>query len=341
MLFSKGLFFCCLLTIVFICCQEGNTVIKVPRNLPPLPIHDSLPISQKGVHLGRLLFYDPILSSDSTISCGSCHHLDKFMSDAGHQFSKGFQGKFSKRNTIGLLNLNYAQEFNWDGGTNSLERQALSPITNPFEMNSDLAVVVARLNASNKYLKLFKSVFQKDSVTTKQLIAALGMFERTFLSANSSYDKFLSNGTQLSNKATKGLTLFTSATKGNCVSCHKIDNALFTDFSYRNNGIVSSVVDSGRYLISRNRNDFGKFKVPSLRNVAATAPYMHDGSMTTLAEVLQHYNSDLHSNQQADIILRTNEAGRLSIEEQNCIIEFLTTLTDSSFAQRKDLGSPY
>lgn len=330
-----------LIVVTFVSCKNKNVHIPSPKALPPLPIHDSLPISENGIKLGRLLFYDPILSNDSTISCASCHHLDKFMSDQGNSFSSGVNGKLSKRNAIALLNLNYAQEFNWDGGTNSLERQALAPITSPLEMNANLETIISRLNASKKYPRLFRQVFENDLITTKQLVEALGMFERTFLSANSAYDDFIVNGHELSPNATKGLALFKDPAKGNCASCHTIDNALFTDFSYRNNGIVGAVVDSGRYLISKDFNDFAKFKVPTLRNVGGTAPYMHDGSFKTLQEVLKHYNSDLQNSDLADPVLRSSKPGRLSLDEQNCIIEFLHCLTDSSFTKRKDLKNPY
>lgn len=283
--------------------------------------------------LGRALFYDPILSLDSTISCASCHHQHLAFSDS-IRFSAGVKDRLGRRNSPPLFNLAWNTSFMWDGGINHIEVMSIAPITDSFEMALPLRVVGSRLNNTPRYQKAFKSAMKTDSITDRQFLLALTQFMGALISSDSPYDSYVKGQSQsLSSDALEGLKLF----RVHCGDCHK--EPLFTDYSFRNNGTYSVGGDSGRFLISDNVHDLGRFKVPSLRNIKLTAPYMHDGRFETLEEVIEHYTSSLSDREGIDPILK----GRIELTatEKNQIISFLKSLTDPAFIQQTAFTNPH
>jgi cytochrome c peroxidase len=308
----------------------GPELFSVPTNFPKPTYHfDSNPLSIAGVELGKTLFYDAIISSDNTVSCGSCHQQSAGFTQHGHVLSHGVNDKLTKRNSMPLFNLAWSDSFGWDGGVHDLDFFAISPITNPVEMNESLGNVLEKLRQSPQYPALFKSAFGTEEINTERFLKALSQFMLTMVSANSRYDHYIRyEGVELNKAELEGLELF----KKKCASCHS--GELFTDFSFRNNGLPRlDEKDFGQFEVNQNENDKFKFKVPSLRNLTYTTPYMHDGRFSTLEEVLNHYASQVENTPFLDPKLR--EEGRLGIaltrEEQQKIILFLKTLDDEDF----------
>lgn len=293
----------------------------------PAPLYDfsENPITQEGFLLGKKLFYDPILSSDNTISCGSCHQQFVAFAHADHKFSHGVNDKLGVRNSPALFNLIWHRTFFWDGGSQNIELQPIGPITNPIEMHEKLDNVIYKLSQRSDYKSLFKSAFKTDSITSQFMLKAMAQFMGSFISASSKFDKYMQSSSSelLTNDEKVGLELF----QKKCASCHQAP--LFTDDSFRNNGLDETFADSGRFHITNINSDMGKFKVPSLRNVELTYPYMHDGRYETLEQVLNHYASGIKQSATLDPLLKSGIA--LSNLEKTQIIAFLKTLTDREF----------
>lgn len=351
--------FIVLLVTVVACTQEvfevpvednggGNEIIysqtpyqlKVPANLPPPP---KLPVelTEEGVALGKKLFFDPILSRDGSQSCGSCHAQEYAFTDSGNRFSVGIRGQKGTKNSMALFNLVYFQDFFWDGREPSLQSQALRPIMDHLEMDNTWSNAVASLKADAEYPLLFRKAYNKDIDST--LVAnALTQFQLTLLSGNSKYDEYLRNETPLSPKELLGLQIFNSEPRqtsfsppgGDCFHCHNADGRLFTDLSFSNNGLDANPAPGLSNTTGRS-SDIGKFKVPSLRNVEVTRPYMHDGRFETLEEVVEHYNSGVKESPTLDpIMLKSNGIANglnLTQEEKEALVAFLKTLTDEDF----------
>ncbi len=290
----------------------------------PTPVYNfsGNPLTADGFTLGRYLFYDPILSSDNTISCGSCHQQFSAFANAGHDISHGVNGLLGTRNTPAIQNVNWLPAFMHDGGINHIEVMPLGPITNPVEMNETMANVVAKLSASGKYKQLFTKAYGDDMVNSQRIFKAIAQFMGTMYSYNSKYDKVKAGDESFTAQEQAGYTLFIQK----CASCHK--EPLFSDFDYRNNGLVA-YVDSGRAHITGNAADRFKFKTPSLRNIEKTAPYMHDGRFYTLDQCLNHYISGIVSSPTLDPTLVGGIS--LSTQDKSDIIAFLKTLTDTKF----------
>lgn len=304
-----------------------------PDNFPP-PVYQftNNQVTEAGFILGRQLFYDPLLSIDSTISCGSCHAQVHGFADHGVRFSTGIFGRQGGRNSPAMANLAWNPSFMWDGGINHIEIMPLAPITDANEMGETLANVVTKLSETEHYPKLFKNAFGNEKVESRGLFLALAQFMGSMVSSNSKYDKYIRNETQFTDSETKGLALF----RQHCESCHQ--EPLFTDYSFRNNGIGVTENDSGRYRITRADNDRGKFRVPSLRNVDLTYPYMHDGSIYSLEDVLDNYSSGFAPSATLDPSLKNGIP--LSSEEKQQIIAFLKTLTDFTFIADSRFSEP-
>lgn len=304
--------------------DTGNEVLTldVPKGFPyPIIPPDNLPTRNR-IELGERIFFDPILSRDSSISCGSCHHTDKKMID-GLQFSTGIDNNQTTRNSMTILNVAYQPYMFWDGGSPTLEQQVLAPIDNPLEMDYDINLVVARLRTHPEYPALFEAAYDEGpSVYT--LTRAIANYERTLFTSRSRYDDYLyDNDTDaLTPSETRGMNIF-FAERGECFHCHSAYN--FTDYSFKNNGLYLHYADSGRARITLQPRDVGRFKVPSLRNVELTAPYMHDGSLATLEDVVEHYNSGgkPHPNK-SGLLLPLN----LTQQEKEDLVNFLKALTD-------------
>lgn len=309
---------------------------KVPSNFPPLVYNLSTnPPTEKGFELGKKLFYEGRLASDGVVSCGFCHLQENAFTHHGHTFSHGVNDAVGTRNTPSIQNLGYQTSFMWDGAVNHLDLQAILPFTNPVEMNGDFSKAIAMMKADADYQKLFKLAFADGEINSENMLKALGQFMLMVTSSNSRFDKYRRNetGGTLTQQELSGYAVFNQK----CASCHATD--LFTDNSFRNNGLAvnPALNDVGHFRVTELDQDLHKFKVPSLRNVEKTAPYMHDGRLFTLEGVLEHYNSGIVDSPTLDPILKQN--GKLGIpltdSEKTQLIAFLKTLTDNEYLTDK------
>jgi cytochrome c peroxidase len=312
--------------------EEGSKVaFHRPSNFPQ-PVYDvkSFPVSEDGFKLGRTLFYDALLSRDNTISCGSCHNQAAAFTHHGHDLSHGIDDQLGKRNAPPIQNLAWSTSFMWDGGIHNLDMQPISPIENPVEMDEQLSNVLLKLKASPKYPALFQKAFGTADISSVRMLQAMSQFMVMMVSANSKYDSVMrKEGAVFTTQEEEGYVLF----KKTCSSCHT--EPLFTDQSFRNNGIgIGSENDFGRFEISALEKDKFTFKVPSLRNVDITAPYMHDGRMRTLDEVLDHYTDSVQDMPNLDPFFKIipGKIGlALTTKEKQALKAFLQTLTDNTF----------
>jgi cytochrome c peroxidase len=314
---------------------SADVKLDFPKEFPK-PVYtfkDNLP-TPAGFTLGRRLFYDPILSKDSSISCGFCHQRIAAFAHIDHPISHGINGQLGKRNVPPLQNLIWENTFMWDGGINNLEVQPLAPISNHVEMDEDIGHVIKKLQRIKGYVTMFKDAFGDTVVTSQRILKSLAQFTGLMISSNSRYDKYMRGEDTLSKSEFNGLKLF----RANCEACHK--EPLFTDNTYRNIGLSydSTFKDSGRIKITGLKEDFMKFKVPSLRNVEMTYPYMHDGRLHTLKQVLDHYTSKLDFEAGADKALA--KAQNLTEADKRDIIAFLKTLTDKTFLYDRRFADP-
>ncbi|MDW3211548.1 MAG: cytochrome c peroxidase [Reichenbachiella sp.] len=284
-------------------------------------------MTQAGVALGKDLFFDPRLSANEQISCASCHQPDYAFGDRT-KFSVGHSGITLKRNTPPLFNLTWSESFFWDGGVKNLESLSFAALMNPDEMGVDLTDLCQKLNTDKHYKEAFKTAFGIDSVTSAYISRALAQYMRTLVSANSKYDSVQLGLTQYNNEEQEGERVFLK----NCASCHT--PPLFTDFGFHHNGIdqVYSLdnlsLTTGRFRITRDSLDLGKYKTSSLRNLKYTAPYMHDGRFANLDEVLVHYQNQNTLNQNQDSLVSLI---KFSDKEKEELKSFLMTLENPSF----------
>lgn len=271
--------------------------IKVPKGLPAPTIPADNPHTTSKVELGKQLYFDPRLSADNTVSCATCHHPTKGWSN-GEAVATGVGGKKGGRSAPSIVNSAYGGLMFWDGRAGSLEDQALGPIQNPIEMNLTLAEMVKRLNAIEGYRKQFLEVYGTEA-TPEAVAKSIAAFERTIISGDAPYDRFMAGDTTaLSESAQRGLKLFTG--KAHCSACHSGHS--FTDNAFHNLGvgITSKEPDLGREAISKLEGDRGAFKTPTLREIARSAPYMHDGHLETLEAVVDYYNDGGTANPHLD-----------------------------------------
>ncbi|QJX47887.1 cytochrome-c peroxidase [Hymenobacter taeanensis] len=313
----------------------------IPGNFP-VPEYTTAqnPPTKQAFELGRSLFYDASLSRTGEVSCGSCHRQAAAFSDGGQRFSQGVLGHRGTRNSPALQNLRWKRELLWDGGANHIETMPLAPLSNHLEMGETLADVVRKLNASAEYRQRFAQLYGRQPIDSYQFLRALAQFTAALTSANSRYDRYMRQeaGGELSDGELRGLAVL----RKNCAPCHA--GELFTDESYRNNGLDHAFpLDSGRAHITGRRSDVGRFKVPSLRNIALTAPYMHDGRFKTLTEVLDHYDHGLAASPTLDTVFHQLQGPpgiTLSAQQKQDLLAFLGTLTDETFLHDKRLAAP-
>ncbi len=349
------LIFSSLLWAITACTSAGNqTHITTPYNLqqPPhfvkmlLPADN--PLTEEGVALGRMLFYDPILSSSDTLSCGSCHAPQKALSD-GLALSRGAAGRQGVRSSLSLANVGYYyKNLFWDGRSASLEAQALIPIMEVHEMNSDWASIEGKLRNHDAYPELFRKAFgikEKAAITRLLVAKALAQFERTLISADAKYDQVLAGKAEFTAAEARGREIFfdssTELPASECSHCHV--DPLFTNLDFFNNGIekvdgLNDFPDAGRGKITGIKYDNGKFRVPTLRNLELTAPYMHDGRFETLEQVLEHYISGGHFAENLNPNVRHLH---FSERDKADLIAFLKTLTDTSFIHNPAFANPF
>lgn len=305
---------------------------KVPSNFPDLAYDfTNNPPTEKGFELGKKLFYDGRLASDGIVSCGFCHIQENAFTHHGHTVSHGVNNAAGTRNSPPIQNMAFQTAYMWDGATTHLDLQPIIPFTSPIEMNGNFSNAIAMMKNDAQYKKLFKQAFDGGEINSENMLKALGQFMALLVSSNSKFDKYRRNesGGTMTADELDGYAIFNQK----CASCHATD--LFTDNSFRNNGLAINpqVNDIGRFRVTQLESDKYKFKVPSLRNIEKTAPYMHDGRFYTLEAVLDHYSSGDVNTQNLDESLNNN--GTLGIPltqtEKAKIIAFLKTLTDNEF----------
>lgn len=308
---------------------------EIPKGFPK-PVYDfsKNPLTEEGFQLGRNLFYDPILSEDNTISCASCHLQQTGFAHVDHDLSHGIEGKIGTRNSLSLQNLAWTKDFMYDGGINNLEVQALTPISSEIEMHETLQNVVEKLQKSGKYPNLFQKAFGTQKITGQLTLKAISQFVVQLVSANSKYDKVNRGEEKFTEMEQKGYELF----KNKCAYCHKVP--LFTSDTFVNNGlpIDTTLNDFGRIKITQNPKDNLKFKVPTLRNIQFTFPYMHDGRFKTLNDVVKHYNSGIVKSE--TLSMQLQQPMYLTDNQRTEIIAFLKTLTDTEFLFNPRYGFP-
>ncbi|MFY1045236.1 cytochrome-c peroxidase [Chryseobacterium sp. GP-SGM7] len=304
--------------------------LQFPSYFPEMTFDKSEnPITKNGVELGRKLFYEGRLSRNNTISCGFCHIQENAFTHHGHIVSHGIDDTLGIRNAPPIQNMIFLKRYMWDGVIHNLNEQPIIPITDANEMDSSMPEAIAKLRKDDLYKKLFKQAFGDENMTGERVLKALSQFMATLISADSKYDRFKQGNEHLNSEELLGMALF----QQKCASCHS--GELFTDESFRNTGMYynTQFKDAGRYRVTLNQNDWMKFRVPGLRNVEYTAPYMHDGRFYTLDAVLNFYSDNVEDNPNLDPQLKQNNHIGISMnsQEKQFIIQFLKTLSDKNF----------
>jgi len=332
------LVFCIIGLFIFACKKSQDQIegaetflgFQKPANFPnPVYNFAANHITEEGFLLGRTLFNEPRLSRNNTITCGSCHIQSSAFTQHGHDVSHGIDDRLGTRNSPPIMNLAWNKVFNWGGGVNDLDLQPIIPITTHEEMDENLENVYAKLRAIPKYRELFKSAFGNEEINTTRFMKALSQFMLMCISSNSKYDKVmrLEGNVSFTTEEQEGYLLF----QQKCASCHS--EPLFTDGSFRNNGLgISPVNDKGLYLSTLKETDKYKFKVPSLRNLKYTVPYMHDGRFLSLSAALEHYTNEVVASTNLDPLLSGSKLGiSLTAMDKTKIMAFLNTLNDEEF----------
>ena len=322
-------------SFLFLSFYAEEKLFEVPKGWPQ-PVYDfsGNPLTKNKIELGRALFYDPVLSANGIVSCASCHSPFSAFTHNDHALSHGIHDSIGTRNSPPLMNLAWQKLFMWDGAVNNLDVQPLAPISHPAEMGSSIKEIVEKLNASPFYRGLFYTAFHDSIVTGEHTLKAISQFLLTLVSANSKYDKFMRGELIFSDQESNGYKLFLT----NCAACHT--EPLFTSFEFANNGLPvdSFLHDTGRMKVTQNAKDSLKFKIPTLRNIEYTYPYMHDGRFKRLSDVLKHYTSGIvHSSTLSE---KLEKPVVLSSNEKVDLIAFLLTLSDSAFVFNKEFQYP-
>lgn len=302
---------------------DEGALLRVPSHWPAVPVPAHNPVTVEKAELGRRLFFDPILSGDRTVSCASCHLPSRAFSDP-RPLSTGVRGGTTLRNAPSLFAVAYEPLLHRDGGVLFLEAQVLVPLEDENEMDADVDEVLERLARHPEYPALFREAFG-EGPSLRTLTQALATFQRTLLPTDSPYDRFLRGDEQaLSAEARRGHDLFFG--RAGCATCHA--GVRLTDGSFRDNGHPHRPFDTGRAEVTGRPEDVGRFRVPSLRNVAVTAPYMHDGTLPTLEAVVAHYDRGGAGTPNQDPAVRPL---RLTAAERAALVAFLEALTDDAF----------
>lgn len=315
--------------------DTNEELIDIPESWPqPEYDFEKNPVTENGFELGRKIFYDPELSRDGTISCASCHLQYTAFTHVDHNVSHGIEGRKGTRNAPALVNLAWNNSFHWDGGVNHLRVQGINPIEHPAEMDNNLSNVLAYMNADHEYREAFFNVFGDSLITTDKLMNALTQFTVSLISSNSKYDKVMRGETLFTDQESNGYILF----QRHCNSCHKAP--LFNSNDFKSNGLSIDTVynDLGRYRITGIGNDSLLFRVPTLRNIEFSFPYMHDGRFNKLSDVVDHYtNVDPTQNYLSEEL---QISIKLSDHEKKDLIAFLKTLTDKEFLYNQKFSFP-
>lgn len=347
----KNFYYIILIVILFSCRDEigidnsapghfdNHTHVTLLSNgFPTMKVPDDNLTSLEGIELGRKLFYDPILSSDKTMSCASCHQQNHGFAEPT-AVSTGVDGIKGNRNASALINIGWQSSFFWDGRSRTLEQQALEPVPNPIEMHLEWPDAVSRLRSHATYPAEFEFVFGTKNITKEHVGMAIAQFERSLISDQSKFDRFLKGEVELDPMESAGFNLFFSE-KAECFHCH--GQPLFTDDELHNNGLDAVFTDIGLAEHTGRAQDYGMFRTPTLRNVEYTAPYMHDGRFNTLEEVVDFYSDSVKSSATVDPLMPNDNGGfRLKSLEKAQLVAFLKTLSDTSFINNEKFSSPF
>lgn len=319
----------------------------LPQTIPNNPDN---PATIAGVELGRRLFYDPILSGDSTQSCASCHAQGFGFTDNLKAFSTGIDGINGRRNAMALINLTWIPRLFWDGRATGLEDQALRPVTDPIEMHNTWENAVCDLMSSPDYRQRFYKAFGIKTITKEDVANAIAQFERTLISGTARYDlaTIPGSGVFLTEQEYYGYSIFFNEV-ADCFHCHTGSGSLFTDNQFHNNGLDSVATlndypDKGLGEVTKELQDNGYFRTPTLRNIELTAPYMHDGRFQTLEEVVDHYSDHVKQAENVDPTIKVffKDGGKhLSPDDKAAVVAFLKTLTDTAFVNNPAFKSPF
>ncbi len=334
--------------MVWLLTHAQTEKLTIIHSLPPVPDTTLLYVSTAGFELGRYLFYDPILSADSTIACASCHKQAFAFGDSV-AYSHGVSDRKTLRNSPPLFNLLWNPYFFWDGRASNIQEQIRFPIHASNEMNSDFETLVSRLSQSAFYAPLFESLFPRQTIDSTHITWALSQFLYSLVSQNSKFDRATLGLAQFTQSEFDGFEIAIEMVLANCDACHRIDGAtLGTNFKFANNGLdsfwrVDQFVDIGRFSVTGDRADLGAFRIPSIRNISFTAPYMHDGRMATIDEVFEFYSEHIHDTPLLDhAYLSSQRSGlHLSALQKEKLKTFLRTLDDSTFIQNPKFSNPF
>ncbi len=327
-----------LIGLVLIVCAFkliDQSFFEVPTNWPqPVYSFTKNKLTSEKILLGRVLFYDPILSQNNTISCANCHSQYTAFTHVDHALSHGINDRIGTRNSPALMNLAWHYSFMWDGAINHLDMQALAPISHHDEMDENIKHVTEKLQTSTIYPPLFYNAFGDSLITGEKTLKAISQFMLTLVSANSKYDQVKRNEATFTSQEENGYQLF----KQNCASCHV--EPLFTNLKFENNGlpIDKTLNDFGRNRITQNAKDSFKFKVPTLRNIEFSNPYMHDGRFKRIAEVINHYTNGIQSS--STLAKQLKKPIVLTSNQKVDLTAFLLTLTDKEFLFNPKFGYP-
>jgi len=347
------------ITLVFLACKKDKVEyiqtpyeLKIPSHFPDMIIPIDNPMTIEGVELGRKLFYETKLSGDNTQACATCHAPSAGFSDP-EQFSTGIDGLQGDRNSMALINLGWNTSFFWDGRSKTLEEQIIQPVINPIEMHEEWKNVVVKLNADVNYRNMFFKAFNSSEIDSLKAAKAIAQFLRTLISGESKFDVMYKYENNLSLSANDqviyqtitpsewaGYDLFRSLNGADCFHCH--NGPLMQVQKFSNNGLDAAFTDIGRGDVTGDPNDYGKFKVPTLRNIAYTAPYMHDGRFATIDEVIEHYSSGVQQSSTIDPLIEYAFQGGVQLDafEKDLLKQFLMTLSDENFVNNPDFQEP-
>ncbi|MFN6014628.1 MAG: cytochrome-c peroxidase [Flavobacteriales bacterium] len=355
----KYLFFIFVSVVIFLSCKKDKVgftptpyELNIPSHFPDMIIPEDNPMTVEGVELGRKLFYEERLSRDNTMSCANCHSPSASFSDPS-QFSVGIDGIPGTRNSMALINLGWQNFFFWDGRAKTIEDQILEPIPNPIEMHQEWKDAVAKLNSDKTYRNMFFKAFGQEGIDSLKVSKAIAQFLRTMISGSSKYDVMYKYENSLPLNSIEqsvyasvtaeewaGYDLFKSLNGADCFHCH--NGPLMQVQKFSNNGLDATFIDHGRNGVTGNPADDGKFKVPTLRNIALSGPYMHDGRFNTLEEVIEHYSSGIQMSSTIDPMIEFASQGGVQLDafEKDLLKKFLQTLTDYDFITNPDFQDP-
>lgn len=356
---KKAIFFIVVLSFLTSCRKEKVSfiptpyAIDIPSHFPQMNIPEDNPMTEEGIELGRFLFYETKLSGDNTMSCASCHQLNSSFAD-NVALPLGIQGIAGTRNSMPLFNLGWDDFFTWDGRKTSLEGQILEPVPNPIEMHLKWTDAVDKLQLDVSYRNKFFRAFGEEGIDSMKVAKSIAQFIRTIISANSTFDvmyKF-ENGLPLTTSENStlgnieaevwaGYDLFKSLNGADCFHCH--NGPLMRVKKFSNNGLDMVFSDQGRALVTQNVNDEGKFKVPSLRNLSATGPYMHDGRFNSLEEVIEHYSTGIQQSETLDPLIEFANQGGVQLDEleKQWLKKFLLSLNDTTYINNPKFKDPF